>query len=243
MKETIYTIPLNEAYEENSECPLCFLEKKLEDEALEYALGAAMMEPDYRVESNEIGYCNRHFERLLAMPNKLGLSLVLETHLQEIRNKLDAITKEVSGLEKPSLFKKSGNRQVIDKAADKIRNINDGCMVCNKVNHTMERYTEVFFHMWKNDGVFRDKVKNSKGMCMHHFEKILSATHKYLSEKDEIEFLNILCKKQQQELSRMQEDIHKFTLKFDYRNKNMELGEAVDAPSRVLQKIGGYVQE
>ena len=82
MKETIYTIPLNEAYEEESECPLCFLEKKLEDEALEYALGAAMMEPDYRVESNEVGYCNRHFERLLAMPNKLSLALVLETHLK-----------------------------------------------------------------------------------------------------------------------------------------------------------------
>ena len=210
---------------------------------MEYALGAAMMEPDYRVESNEVGYCNRHFERLLAMPNKLSLALVLETHLQEIRNKIDAIGKDFSGMEKPSLFKKSGNRQIIDKASEKIGKINSGCMVCNKINHTMERYTEVFFHMWKNDEAFRDKVKNSKGLCMHHFETILSAAHKYLNEKDEIEFVNILCKKQQEELSRMQEDIHKFTLKFDYRNKDMELGTAQDAPSRVLQKIGGYVKE
>ena len=48
MKETIYTIPINEAYDENCECPLCFLYSRLEKEAVEYALGAAMMEPDYR---------------------------------------------------------------------------------------------------------------------------------------------------------------------------------------------------
>ena len=107
----------------------------------------------------------------------------------------------------------------------------------------MERYTEVFFHMWKNDDLFREKVEKSKGMCMHHFETILSAAHKHLSEKDETEFVNILCKKQKAELERIQEDIHKFTLKFDYRNKDMELGTAQDAPARTLQKIGGYVRE
>ena len=45
MKEKIYTIPVNEAYEIDCECPLCKLEEQLENEALDYALGAAMMEP------------------------------------------------------------------------------------------------------------------------------------------------------------------------------------------------------
>ena len=53
MKEKIYTIPLTEAYEEDCECPFCKLEQQLEQEAVEYALGASMMEPDSRVNSNE----------------------------------------------------------------------------------------------------------------------------------------------------------------------------------------------
>ena len=55
MKEQIYTIPVNEVYDTDCECPLCELEKKLEKETLDYALGAAMMEPEFRMESNEKG--------------------------------------------------------------------------------------------------------------------------------------------------------------------------------------------
>ena len=50
MKEQIYTIPVNEVYDTDCECPLCELEKKLEKETLDYALGAAMMEPEFRME-------------------------------------------------------------------------------------------------------------------------------------------------------------------------------------------------
>ena len=41
MKEKIYTIPINEAVESDSECPFCLIEKKLEKESIEYTLGAA----------------------------------------------------------------------------------------------------------------------------------------------------------------------------------------------------------
>lgn len=245
MKEQIYTIPVNEAYETGSECPLCFLEKRLEDEALEYALGAAMMEPDYRVKSNETGYCNKHFERLNSMPNKLGLALVLETHLEQIRKTVkecgDAVQK--SAEQKSGLFKKTHKQQVISNAAAETGKINSGCMVCEKVSHTMERYIEVLFFMWNTDAGFRKKFEASKGVCMHHFEKLIRLAPKYLKEDKAAEFVSILFEKQNKELERLQEEIHRFTLKFDYRNKDMELGTAQDAPSRLLQKIGGYVKE
>ena len=91
MKETIYTIPVNEAYDIDCECPLCELEKKLEKEAIEYSLGPAMMEPDFRTESNEKGYCNKHFKMMFQSPNKLPLALVLDTHLDETRNRLESL--------------------------------------------------------------------------------------------------------------------------------------------------------
>ena len=104
MKEQIYTIPVNEVYDTDCECPLCELEKKLEKETLDYALGAAMMEPEFRIESNEKGFCNYHCSMLFGMSNKLALSLVLDTHLEEIRKKLDTLKKSGVG------FKKSKRR-------------------------------------------------------------------------------------------------------------------------------------
>ena len=41
MKEQIYTIPVNEVYDTDCECPLCELEKKLEKETLDYEIGRA----------------------------------------------------------------------------------------------------------------------------------------------------------------------------------------------------------
>jgi len=111
MKEQIYTIPVNEVYDTDCECPLCELEKKLEKETLDYALGAAMMEPEFRMESNEKGFCNHHCSMLFGMSNKLTLSLVLDTHLEEIRKKLDTLKKSASALknQKGGLFKKTGS--------------------------------------------------------------------------------------------------------------------------------------
>lgn len=245
MKEQIYTIPVSEAYETDCECPMCFLEKRLEDEALQYALGAAMMEPDYRVKSNETGYCNKHFERLNAMSNKLGLALVLETHLEEIRKKLDTMEKDIERVarQKSGLLKKTDKKEVISETARRINKINSGCMVCEKVSYTMERYTEVFFFLWEKDDEFRLKFDKSKGMCMHHFETVVAAAPKYLKEDKAVLFVKTLFEKQRTEFDRLREQIHRFTLKFDYRNKDMELKEAQDAPSRVLQKIGGYVAD
>lgn len=125
MKEQIYTIPINEAFDEICECPLCVIERRLERETIEYELGPAMMEPDHRVESNEKGYCRRHLEMMFESPNKLSLALILDTHLQEVRKKISSLSAEKKGLfekEKPSI-------------AETV----DSCMVCQKLEKTVER--------------------------------------------------------------------------------------------------------
>ena len=109
MKEKIYTIPVNEAFDTDCECPLCTLSSKLEAEAVEYALGAAMMEPDYRIVSNEKGYCNNPYKMLLEKPNKLSLTLTMDTHYDEILKKITALKlSAVEALsEKKGLFAKN----------------------------------------------------------------------------------------------------------------------------------------
>ena len=89
MKETIYTIPINEAFEVKCGCPLCTLRRKLEHDSVEYIMGAAMMEPDVRIETNRRGFCEKHYAQMLAMNGRLSLALTLESRLGEIRGYIE----------------------------------------------------------------------------------------------------------------------------------------------------------
>ena len=87
--ETLYTIPVNMAFEECADsgdkcCPFCRLYSDLEDTELEYILGASMMEPDVRVKTNEMGFCSQHFNMMLGRKNRLPFALMMESHLMEI---------------------------------------------------------------------------------------------------------------------------------------------------------------
>lgn len=239
MKEKIYTIPVNEVYETDCECPLCELESRLEREAIEYELGAAMMEADHREESNNKGFCNRHFEQMFYSDNKLSLALVLDTHLDEIRKRIDALEKTVNS-SKSGVFKKSNAGEELTDALD---NIEKTCMVCEKIDYTMTRYIDVLLYLWATEEEFREKFENSKGVCLKHMKKLIKNVPKSLKGKDADAFLKALYQKQKRELDRIQEDIHKFTLKFDYRFKDMEWGTAHDAPIRTIEKISGYIQK
>ncbi len=240
MKETIYTIPLNEVYDDAKECPLCELSKKLENEAVEYALGAAMMEPDYRIESNKKGYCNRHFSMLYQNTNKLSLALVLDTHLEEFRKELFKISKAAPS-ENRGFLKKGNSKDFSKKLSGFLEEKEKSCVVCDKIEKNMTRYINILVEMWEKDEEFKKKFENSKGVCIPHYKELVNAAVKKLSDKKAMEFISFLSEKQNAELERIQEDIHKFTLKFDYRNAQMEWGTAKDAPIRTIEKISGNI--
>ena len=62
MKEHIYTIEINEAFDKkNGTCPFCRIFAKLEDTELDLILGASMMEPEIRQITNKKGFCGRHY--------------------------------------------------------------------------------------------------------------------------------------------------------------------------------------
>ncbi len=244
MKEQIYTIPINEAYEADCECPLCLLKKRCEEEAVDYTLGAAMMEPDFRIESNEKGYCTRHFEMLLEKPNKLSLALVMETLVAENIKELDKFSKKAAALkkEKSGIFKKNGAKEMTDELLALLTKREESCLICDKINYTMNRYVEVFLDMWKTEPDFRKKVTESKGFCLLHMRQLSEKATKQLSGRELKEFMAFLYEKQMSELKRISEDVHRFTLKFDYRNQNMEWGNAQDAPRRSIEKLTGITR-
>ena len=98
--EKIYTIPVNEAFSKSAEdkscgCAMCSLERMLEANELDIILGAAMMEPDIRIKTNHAGFCSKHYDMMFEMKNRLGLALMLESHLDEWREKLGELSFEI----------------------------------------------------------------------------------------------------------------------------------------------------
>ena len=244
MKETIYTIPVNEAYETDCECPLCELEKKLEKDAIDFSLGGAMMEPDFRLISNEKGYCINHYRMMFKTPSKLQMALVLDTHLMEIRKTLSEFESlpQLNETDKKGFLKKGNIGDAIQKISKSIEKTQTSCVICDKINDTMARYVDVLLYMWANDEVFKEKFESSKGVCLKHFKMLVDGATISLKGDNVKTFLNALIKKESAELDRIQEDIHKFTLKFDYRNQDMPWGTAKDAPKRTIEKLGGYME-
>lgn len=84
MRDDICTIPLSEVFEDGDGCPICRMKRMLEERITDYILGAAMMEPDVRIETNKLGFCKSHLTKMMKKHNRLQLGLILETHLQEI---------------------------------------------------------------------------------------------------------------------------------------------------------------
>ena len=122
MRDTIYTIPLTDVFEPRDGCPLCRLYDILEQRCVEYIMGAAMMEPDVRVETNRLGFCRRHFDMMLARKNRLSIALMLESHL-------DHISQEIL-TEKGTAPVRKGHSAAVELAGS--------CYVCRKIDGVLD---------------------------------------------------------------------------------------------------------
>ena len=84
MREDICSIPINDVFGPKEGCPICRMRDMLEDRIATYITGAAMMEPDVRIETNRLGFCESHFAMIRERGSRLPIALILESHLKEI---------------------------------------------------------------------------------------------------------------------------------------------------------------
>lgn len=95
--------------------------------------------------------------------------------------------------------------------------------------------------MYRKDPDFRDKVKNSKGFCLHHFGDLCEASDSRLPDKEKADFYNMLFPLMEQNLIRLGEDVAWMVEKFDYRNKDADWKNSKDAIQRGMQKLKGAI--
>ena len=81
MRDDICTIPVSEVFEVNDGCPICRMRDTIERRIIDYIMGDAMMEPDVRIETNRLGFCEHHYDKMLSHRGRLQLSLMLQIEL------------------------------------------------------------------------------------------------------------------------------------------------------------------
>lgn len=226
MLETIYTIPINEAFEECRDdakkgCPFCLLKKKLEENEIDLILGASMMEPDVRQKTNKLGFCGDHFGLMLKAKNRLGLALILESHLNEIRS-------DISGKGLSALKGKGA------AACERIEELEKSCYVCTRIENSFVKMLENTVWLWEQDGDFRKKFDSQPLFCLSHFKRICETGKKELSKKKFPDFYSAAYKVTMDYLDSLCDDVSHFCKKFDYRYDDEPWGNSKDSPERAV---------
>ncbi len=237
MKETLYTIPVNDAINADCECPICKMYRDIENDAIEFTMGPSYMEDDIRMKTDRTGFCKKHISDLYKHKNRLGLALILDTHLKYTIAELE---KNKPGSAKaPSLFKKASGEDKINW----LRNINASCYICERVNNTFDRYIATIFHLYKTDEDFKSRLMKTKGLCSEHYVLLYDSAKSQVSGNNYNEFISDITKLYHDNLVRVEEDLEWFTDKFDYRNADAPWKNSKDALPRTIIKTNSTVVE
>lgn len=224
MRDDICTIPVSEVFEKNDGCPICRMRDTIEERMIDYILGDAMMEPDVRIETNEVGFCEYHYEKMMSRRGRLQLALMLQTHINEINE----------GIFKKKLFNSDSKRE------QSAKKVSDSCFICSKIEWGMSRLIETVYRCYENERDFRDMFNNQSVFCLPHYERLLSGASKKNMRSYGGEFADNLNRITSEYSKKLYADLSKYCTMYDYRSReNTDWGDSRDAVERTVAFLNG----
>ena len=220
-----FTIPVNEAFEASAAnpacgCPFCALARKLEADELDLILGASMMEPDIRIQTNRQGFCRTHYDLMFVRKNRLGMALTLESHLAELEK----------GLRDGGIGGGQGSKPI-----KRIGELEESCYICRRVQTNFEKMVDTAVWLWQTDEDFPAKLRAQPYFCLPHYRQLLAVGQKRLGKKKNPEFAAACGKVVDTYLTALQGDVSWFCKKFDYRFQDEPWGNSKDAVERAIR--------
>lgn len=234
MKEHIHTIPVLDALRAPDSCPFCVMRQKLERDSLMFMLGSAYMEDDVRMETDRVGFCAAHLEKMYAEQNRLGLGLMLHTYMKRLNKDTDAI---IRSRIRPPRFGKANSGPTARLRAH-LEAAGASCYLCRMVDNVFTRYMDTFFYLWEGNEEARALIEAVPGYCLPHFTAMLAMAEDTLRAAKLEGFLSVVLPAQQRFMKQVEEDVEWFTLKFDYRNADAPWKNAKDALPRAITMLG-----
>ncbi len=226
MKEHIYTIPVTEAFSEHKDrCPFCALAEKLERDELDIILGASMMEPDVRSETNEKGFCGKHYSKMFGMKNRLGLALMLESHLESLKKEI-----------------KTGNifsRDIAAKSVERIEKLENSCYVCDRIEDKISKMFTTAAYLFDEEKDFKTDFSQVRYFCLPHYREYMIAAKRVLGKEGYSDLVKAANEKVTAYLDSLKDDVSLFCKKFDYRFDDLPWGESKDSVERSIKFLNG----
>lgn len=237
MPEILYDIPVNDIFEKDCECPVCAMKKKLDDDDVAFAMGPSYMEDDIRLTTDKVGFCAHHMQMMYDFENRLGLALILNTHMENMIANIEKLQKKgrTSG---GGLFSKKSSSAIYEYT----EKTSKSCFICNRIKDTFKRYLITTFYLYEKEEAFQEKFKNSKGFCLEHYGLLYEMAPKYLHGKILEQFTDDLNKVFLDNFKRVQSDVSWFIDKFDYRNTDAPWKNSKDALPRAMTKVNSILE-
>ena len=236
MADHIHTIPVLDALRDPQGCAFCVMQKKLETSVIQFILGPAYMEDDVRMETNKVGFCTQHIHTMYKEQNRLGLALMLHTHIQQLCKDSGNIIK---GRTPAKLFGRDPGA-VAPRLQAHLVQTRESCYVCKRASDTFDRYVDTFFYLWNKGGDDAKLIQQQTNYCMPHFITLLNQGEKLGRGKRE-KFLDMLLPMFEKITTELEQDLDWFVQKFDHRNANEPWKNSKDALPRAIDFLGGYV--
>lgn len=215
MRQDICSIPISEIFEPMKKCPFCTMREILEDRMATYITGAAMMEPDVRVETNRLGFCKEHFDQILQRGSRLSVALILESLLGEVQKDL--------------LTEKIPQKKIAAKAEEREKS----CFVCENIEKNMAHLCSTVLKLWQEEAEFRELYSKQTHICIPHYGMIMKASSK-MHKKNLPAFSAATSKLVSSYMDEVKSDITHFCRMFDYRNSGGDWGNSKDAIERAI---------
>ena len=230
MLEKIYTIPVNEAFDFCGEnpaegCPYCYLYRKLENDEIDIMLGAAMMEPEIRIKTNELGFCASHYGMMLKRKRMLGMGLILESHLAEVEKKLSA--------KQPPIIGQTG----ANTAA--LSELSNSCYVCQRIAHNLDAMIATSVFLFESEPTFKKKFSAQRLFCLPHYSAMVSYAQKKMNKKAFRDFLATAYGIEKKYIDELEGDVSWFCKKFDYRFDEEPWYNSKDSVQRAIKFLSG----
>lgn len=224
MRDDICTIPVSEVFEVNDGCPICRMRDTIEKRITEYILGDAMMEPDVRIETNHVGFCEKHYDNMMSQRGRLQLALMLQTHIDEIN----------SNVFKKSIFLGSAKR------GEKAAKISDTCFICDKIEYGLSRMIDTIYRCYEKERDFRELFNAQSMICLPHYERLMSGIDKRNMRSYGSEFANNLTRITGEFSKKLYDNLSEYCSMYDYRaNKEKASEESKIAVENTVAFLSG----
>ena len=228
------TIPVWDGVKEGSECFLCTLMKKAEEDSVRYYLSSAVMTPEVRVEMNRYGFCQHHMHLLAEGGKPQSLALAMDTYYDENKRIFSPLMDKIES---------SGTARKALKAAESLfeaaHEREKGCLICSRMEERLVRYCYTVASLWATDQDFRKVLEESKGFCLHHTEELVRIAQQALSGEELEGFVKAVVSMLRKNLDRVQHDDWWMTQKYKSENKDKPWNGAEDAQKRAVYKLIG----